>query len=378
MYCSMRKVIHVITSLSTGGAEITLYRLITSSRKQKIIVICLTGNEVVGERIARYGCDVVYLNMPHGKVTLNGMVILINTIRNFKPDIVFGWMYHGNLAAVLGMKLGSRNSKLFWNIRQSLDTYKQEKVMTRYVILANKYFSNLPDAIVYNSRTALKHHVQFGFSSKRNFIIPNGVDTNVFKQKIHLKKSIREKYGIDSTLKVIGLVARYHPVKGHEYFFHSARILSKWRDDVCFVLAGRNVSWDNKKLLSLIVKLGIKEKVYLLGEISNIVDLNNIFDLATSTSLVEGFSNTTVEAMACGIPCIVTDVGDSSEIVGKYGRAVPSKDSYAFADACNELLSLDKRELKFLGDASRERVVKNYGIQEFVCRYEELFSNRLM
>ena len=119
---------------------------------------------------------------------------------------------------------------------------------------------------------------------------------------------------------------------------------------------------------------GIRQNFHLLGRRQDIPRLTAALDLATSSSCGEGFPNVVGEAMACGIPCVVTDVGDSALIVGKTGKVVPPHDPEALASAWKELLRLTPQVRQKLGNAARKRVETEYSLAAAARRYEALWS----
>jgi glycosyltransferase involved in cell wall biosynthesis len=176
---------------------------------------------------------------------------------------------------------------------------------------------------------------------------------------------------------LIGLVARYHPMKDHENFLLAASCLAAVRPDVCFVLAGYGVDAGNVDLLALIDALGLRHRVFLLGEVAEVATLTSGFDVACSSSWSEAFPNAVGEAMSCGVPCVVTDVGDSAEIVGDTGWIVPPRDPEALAVAWNKALSIGSETRRALGARARARVLERYGMTAVVGHYEALYLSAM-
>jgi glycosyltransferase involved in cell wall biosynthesis len=284
-------------------------------------------------------------------------------------------MYHGNLAAVLARWAGGgRRPPLLWNIRQSLQAIQHEKPMTRGVIRAGARLSSLPRQIVYNAQSSADRHVQIGYRADRTLVIPNGFDTETFRPDPACRAELRQHLGLPPDALIIGLVARWHPVKDHPTFLRAARRISDQMPAAHFVLAGRAVDRENPVLNGLIHELGLESRVHLLGNVADPSGLTAGLDIASCSSLSEAFPNVLGEALACGVPCVSTDVGDAAWIVGDAGVIVPPHDPVRFADACLELLSLDRGAREAMGQRGRDRVRAQFGIDRIATRYAELYT----
>jgi glycosyltransferase involved in cell wall biosynthesis len=284
-------------------------------------------------------------------------------------------MYHGNLAASIAGWFSCGNPPVVWNVRQSLYDIKHERPLTRWVIRANALLSSRADAIVYNSRTSACQHERFRFDASRTRIIPNGFDTEVFRPDEHARGDIRRELGLSDDAILIGMIGRYHPMKDHRNFLNAAGLLGKECPDVLFLLAGNEVDAGNSALGAIIEALGLEGRVFLLGERSDIPQLNATLDIATCSSWSEGFANVIGEAMSCGVPCVVTDVGDSSLIVGDTGRVVQPRDPEALAKAWHELIALGGYGRHELGERARNRVIECFSLVAVVRQYQDLYES---
>ena len=252
----------------------------------------------------------------------------------------------------------------------------KERTLTRWVIRLGAFLSRYSEAIVYNSRISSLQHEAFGFDKSRTQVIPNGFDTEVFHPDENARISVRQELGITDNIALIGLIGRYHPMKDHQNFLNAAAFLRKEFVDVRFLLAGHEVDMGNSALVSMISKLGLNDTVFLLGERKDTPRLNAALDIATSASAWgEGFANVIGEAMSCGVPCVVTDVGDSAWIVRNTGRVVAAGDAKALAAAWRSLIELGRDERKALGIMARQRVIENFSLRSVVKQYEELYES---
>jgi glycosyltransferase involved in cell wall biosynthesis len=206
-------------------------------------------------------------------------------------------------------------------------------------------------------------------------VIPNGVDLAALKPDSTARRLIRQALSIPSEASVIGLVGRFHPQKDHQSFVRAAKLLVSMRSSVYFVLCGEGVTWDNRKLIAWIDEAGIRANCRLLGRREDIPQLMASFDLATSSSCFgEGFANVVSEAMSCGVPCVVTDVGDSAHIVGPTGIVVSPRDAAALARAWERMLDLGRDQLVQTGLQARQRIKDHFDLPQIVDRYQTMFE----
>jgi glycosyltransferase involved in cell wall biosynthesis len=217
-------------------------------------------------------------------------------------------------------------------------------------------------------------HAEFGYVENKMVVIPNGFDLTIFKPEAGTRLSVRQELGISNEALIIGLVGRFDPQKDQYNFVQAAALLHMVLPEVHFLLCGDGISWQNSKLAEWIEKAGIPNNFHLLGRREDITRLTTALDIATSSSIGEGFPNVIGEAMACGVPCVVTDVGDSALIVGDTGRVVPPKNPQALAAAWSDLIKMGPEYRRQLGLAARRRIEENYSLPAIVAQYENLYE----
>jgi len=372
------RVTHLITNLSTHGAQMMLYKLLSRMDRERFdpVVISMREGGPLAEKIEALGVPVhnarINLALP-GPMSIWR---LIRLVRYLRPDVIQGWMYHANLAAQLAGALNTEPVPVVWNIRGSSYVLRNEKPLTAATIWLGAKLSKLPVKIINNSKvSALKHEERLSYRAEKRLIIPNGFDTDVFIPSTEARISVRSELGLAADVLLIGLIARYHTMKDHVNFLQAASALLKAHPHTHFVLAGEGVDTHNKKLLELINRFGLSAQVHLLGERSDTARITAALDIASSSSAFgEGFPNVIGEAMACGVPCVVTDVGDSGWIVGKTGRVVPPRDAIALARAWQELIEMGDERRQSLGKEARQRVLENFSLDAIVRQYEALYE----
>lgn len=206
-------------------------------------------------------------------------------------------------------------------------------------------------------------------------VIPNGIDAERFHPDRKAGRRVRAEWGVGDDEFLIGIVGRFHPMKDHPNFLKAAALLARKRDDVRFVCVGDGPESYKSQLDKLVERLGLAQKLIWAGARSDMLAVYNALDIATSSSAYgEGFSNVVGEAMACGVPCVVTDVGDSAWIVGEAGRVVPPGDPEALASAWAEILALPKPEIEALSQMARHSIVTEFTCERLIERTEAAFQ----
>jgi glycosyltransferase involved in cell wall biosynthesis len=250
-----------------------------------------------------------------------------------------------------------------------------EKIATCFVIRLNALLSRFPARIVYNSAAGARQHESKGFSPRRTVVIPNGFDACIYKPDSGERKRVRRELGIPDGALVVGLVGRFHPVKAHSIFFRAASIVGARFPGVHLVCAGRGVSMENPEVAGMAAGTGLAGRVHLLGERSDTASLNAAFDVAVSASLSESFPNAVGEAMSCGVPCVVTGVGDSAFLVGDTGIAVEPGNPQELARGLAALLDLAPSKRRAMGMSARQRILESFSVEVMAAVYQKLYES---
>jgi glycosyltransferase involved in cell wall biosynthesis len=284
---------------------------------------------------------------------------------------VQSWLYHADLAATLAFWTAPRTS-LIWNLRCSdLPDRPGTGGLNRIVRLL-AWMSAVPKAVIVNSAKGEEFHRTFGYRPRRWALIPNGVDADRFRPRPDMRMDMRRRLGIASDATVIGLVARFHPMKDFPTFLAAADAFAEVRPDARFVVCGEDFDHRNSELQAMIAERGPTERIILLGARSDMENIYPAFDvLALSSAYGEGFPNVLIEAMACGVPCVATDVGDSRAIVADTGIVVPPGDPHALMRGWDTVTTAAQSER--FGDRARSRVLEHYSIDRVCLLYETLY-----
>lgn len=371
------KAVHVITGLETGGAETMLYRLLslTDSEKFDSQVVSMTDVGPVGDRIRSLGVPVRALRMRRGVPNPLGVVKLARWLREDRPHVIQTWMYQADLVGGLAARLAG-GIPVIWGIHSTdLDAAKVTR-LKRETVRACVWASHvLPRRVACCSESSRVSHERLGYAKERMLVIPNGADPVTFTPDPDARSSVREELGVHEEKPLIGLIARFDPAKDHRTFFAAAGMLRDRTPDVGFVLCGDSINWENRQLSWWIDEADVRSGCYLLGRRADIPRITSALDIATSSSYYgEAWPLAVGEAMACAVPCVVTEVGDSPLIVGETGLSVPPGNPRALADAWHKLLTMDQQERVWLGAAARRRIEEHFSLQDAVSSYERLYE----
>lgn len=368
------KVLHLITTLDTGGAEMMLYKLSATFNSSLIshYVVGMTELGSLGKQIQATGTPVICLGFTRGKASLSGMIKFVKILRKIHPDIVQTWMYHANILGLLGGKLFTK-AKVAWNIRATVRKFSEYKILTLVTLYLGRLLSRMPDAVVFNSQAGIRDHRKLGFRPKETVYIPNGFNLDLFQPNRSIRNEMRNKLSINEDTPCVGFFGRFEAIKGHRTFFEAAWHITQKIHDIHFILCGEMGDKNRPVLQTWIDEFHLDQKVYLLGSRSDIHKIMPTMDTIVSSSKSEGFSNVIGEAMACGVPCVVTKVGDSALIVGSTGKVVPAENPIEMAQAVIDLLTMSQKKREALGIQARKRIKTHYSLEHITKQYEALY-----
>ena len=369
-------VTYITTGLGTGGAEMMLAQLVAGIRRDRFeqSVISLTEGGKHEATIRALGVPVHSLAMSPGKPSIGALVRLAKIVRKLQPDVLVGWMYHGDLAASLAKIMLCRRVPVIWNVRQSLYSLSFEKRGSAAVIRLLAKLSGWADCIAYNSEISARQHEEIGYRKERTVFIANGYNTTSFVPSEEAKLSVRAELGLPSDALLVGRFGRFAAMKDFGSFIEAAALVRDAMPDVHYVLVGTGVDTKNGEIMTQIEERGLSTNMHVLGERADMPRITASLDVACSSSAFgEGFPNVIGEAMSCAVPCVATDVGDSAWVIGNTGRIVPAKSPSDLATGLLSVLKLSAEERKALGEDARNRVLESFSLSSVVRRYEELY-----
>ena len=367
----------IITGLGTGGAEVMLHKLIKNVDRSRfnLTVISLTTLDAIGERIGDLGVHVVALGMHAGLPNPVKLFHLFNILRQLKPDVVHTWMYHADLTGGLIARLvGCR--RVIWGIRHSDLSIAHNKLSTLVVVRVCALLSGwLPTRILSCSQQAKAVHAKVGYPIAKIHVIPNGFDLSSFAPSAMARITLRNELGLAPETLLVGVVGRYNSQKNHLGFVHAASLVLAQLPNVHFILAGAGLDIENTELCTAIAAhSNLQAHIHLLGSRDDVPRLMAALDVLALPSHGEAFPNVLGEAMACGVPCAVTNVGDAAEIVGTSGRVVAIGDMDGLALQLLDFLCMSADARTALGQQARTRVQTEYEISHVARLYQAFYE----
>ena len=375
----MKKIFFFIRSLNVGGAERQL--VITAKglaeRGYDVTVLTFYSGGAYGEELRDTKVRLVSLDKKGRWDLLPFFCSLVSILRSEAPDAVYSFLGVANIFSVLARPFVP-NTRVIWGVRASNMDLCRYDWATRWSYWVECRLARFADLIVTNSRAGLKYAMVQGFPKTKMVAIPNGIDTERFQPDKMAGKRLRKAWGIGEDERLIGLICRIDPMKDHSTFIQAAALIKRQVENVRFVCVGKGEDEYEKSMRSLATKMGLDDVLIWAGEHSNMMEVYNALDIASSSSSYgEGFPNVVGEAMSCGVPCVVTDVGDSALLVGRTGWVVPPNDSEALCSVWCEIFLLEEKEFRAKAVAARDRVISQFSINALLISTEQLLCKEL-
>jgi glycosyltransferase involved in cell wall biosynthesis len=372
MHNNLPTVLHVIPGLYTGGAEHILAALVTAKRKEPVsqIVVNLLGStaadSALSDAITAAGIPIHRFD---GQSALGFPAVLFRLcglIRKMRPIAIQSWLYYADIASLWALELSGQRARtrLYWGIRNSDMDQSHYRRALGWTIAACARRSARPDAVVANSFAGRDVHRALGFAPRAFPIIPNGIDTQRFRADISARARLRAQLGVMGDKPFVIHVARVNPMKDHASLVAVAAALPH----IQFVMVGSGTE-----------KIDGPKNLMALGLRHDMPDLYTAADLSVSTSIFgEGFPNAVAEAMACGVPAVATDVGDSRRIVGDTGVIVPPRDVPAMASAIARMQAEPQAKRSARAAAARKRIEDHYSLDRMVSAFDALHLHGIL
>lgn len=369
----MTRLAFLIRSLDYGGAErhlLTLARALDKERFSLTVLYFYGGGRLEAELRAS-GVRMLSLGK-RGRWDLLGFSWrFFGQLRALRPDILHSFLVEPNLLTVFLKPLLPSATRVVWGVRASQVHFENYDRFSRLTFRLQCLLSRFADLIIFNSESGRAYHLAEGFPAAKSLVIPNGIDTEAFKPEPESGSSVRAELGVAPEALLVGCVGRLDPMKDHPTLLRAGAVVCRERADVRFVCVGDGPTGYQAELQRLAEELGIGEKVIWTGARSNMMALYNALDLLVSASFSEGFPNVIGEAMACGVPCVVTDTGDSALIVAETGKVVAPRDPASLAEAISS--SLDERSAD-VSARVRRRILENFSVERMAAETERAIS----
>jgi glycosyltransferase involved in cell wall biosynthesis len=366
------KIFFLIRSLNQGGAERQLSTLCKSfsGKGHEITVGYFYAGGTFENDLRNMGVSLLPLGKKGRWDFFLFLIKLIGRAKEISPDIIYSFFGPSNVFSIF-LKPFLNGVKIVWGIRASNMDLSRYNWFWRFAYFLEKRLANFADLIIANSYSGKEYSAGKGFPSEKIKVISNGIDTHKFKPETSLRKKIREEWGISDNERVIGIVARIDPMKDYVTFLQSAKIVSAECNNIRFVCVGEGEMGYQNKIRRISESFGLDDEIIWTGAREDMTSVYNGIDLlCLSSAFGEGFPNVIGEAMACCVPCVVTDVGDSSFVVGETGIIVPPRKPEFLAKGLKEMVKKITKDSDRIKRNARERIIKMFGNEKMATLTE--------
>lgn len=370
------RVLHVITGLDLGGTESMLLKLLGRWRNERVrsAVLVLRSGGALQSAVEALDVPVLAAGLDRGPAAFAGASRAAAAARRWRPDVVQGWLVHGNLAALAAARAAGPRVPALWGVRAGLSDLENEPRGTRAALRASARLAGRAARIVYNSARSAAEHEAIGYPPERRVVVPNGFDVERFAPSEPARVALRRELGLPPDAPLVGMLARHHVQKDHATFLRAAARAAAASPELHFVLAGPGVEPGNAALRAALAASGVGDRVHLLGARSDAPAVLAALDVPTLCSRTEAFPNVLGEAMACGLAPVATDVGDVRALLADIGTVVPVGDATALAEGWLALLAMPAAARRALGARARARVVEHYSLERVAERHAQLLD----
>lgn len=358
------KLAFLVRSLDYGGAQRQLVTLAKALDKTQFEVSVLTfySGQPLEQELDGTGVRIISLNKRGRWDLFPFLRRLLRQTKDLRPDIVHGYLDIPNVLALLLKPFV--HARVVWGVRASEMELHQHDWLLRLAARVERLLARFPDLIIVNSVAAREHHIARGFPVGKLEMIPNGIDTEMFKPDLAAHTKLRSEWGIAESARLIGTVGRIDPVKDLPSFLQAAAIVCRQRPDVRFICVGTGPAEYAQQLRALASDSGLADRIIWAAARRDVAAVYSALDLLVSSSRSESFPNAVAEAMSCGVPCVVTDVGDSARLIGDCGIVVPPQDPEALAAGILRSLAAIRTE----ANKDRTCIIEHFSAEQLARR----------
>ncbi|MHC8598989.1 glycosyltransferase [Arenicellales bacterium IMCC55707] len=365
-------ILFFIRSLGSGGAERQLVNLAIGlkSRGHEISVVTMYSGGVFEDLLSANNISTYCLEKARRWQILSPLIRLQKILKIVQPDIIHSYGPETNVFLVL-QRLFFKRYLLVWGVRVAGLPRKMYGQFESILYWFECRWSRVPDLVISNSEAGKNLSIKDGFDKSCIRVIQNGIDTDEYQPNSGMRNAFRAKMELTPETKVIGIVGRIDPQKDHQTFIEAVSLLPEHQKmEVAIICVGYRNEQETLALRKLVKSLGLEKNFIWLKRESSVVTVLNGLDILVSSSISEGFSNAIAEGLAVGLPCVVTDVGDSKLIVSEYGFVVPPKDSQALSDGISQMLQDSRLRSDAFSKAARNHIVRRFSIDTLVSNTE--------
>lgn len=364
------KIVFLARSLGIGGAERQMILLANGLKVKGHDVSIVTFYDHKAEDYQDVAVSVISLKKG-GRWDFTFFNRLLKIIKELSPDIVHGYLAVPNIFSVF-LKLRFPRLNIVWGVRASNMQLENYDFLARFSYRLECLLSRFADLIVVNSIAGYDYAVSNGFKASHMKCIANGIDTEKFVLNPLARKELRAHLGFGEDIILIGVLGRLDLVKAHSIFLNAAALLAKTFQAVRF-LCIEDGSPYCQSLKELTRSLNISSLVAWITVSEEIEKVYPALDILCSSSFGEGFPNVIPEAMACGVPCVVTDVGDSKRIVGELGVVVAPNDSISLSSGLSTMIhKIQTMNPDDVRQENRSRITSLFSRQKLIVDTESV------
>lgn len=374
------RITHLISNLEIGGAEGALCSLVEAQANMGVthtVVSMLAGGALV-PRVRAAGAHVAELTLTRSIGAATGLSSIADAIRQSRPDVVQGWMYHGNIAASVVRALGYYKCSLIWGVRQTTTRLSDDVPLTRLLIVSGALFSTSARHIVYNALSAAETHERWLYPNSKRVVIPNGIDCNRFRPRPGMRERLLAELHLPNNVLLVGRVARFSPMKDFSTLFAAFARVRMAEPRARLLLVGSGMVRENAELMNLWGSHGAPDGVHFLGLQLNIETFYPALNILISPSRSnEAFPNVIFEAIASGCPVVSTDVGNSSDVRELQTTVVAPGDVAALSEATLRVLAVSSESREQFAQNARILLEERFGLRKYAEAYLGVWRSAL-
>jgi len=365
------RVTFLCMGLYYGGAETQIVNLTTRLKERgwEVHVVSMLSPRAFTEELEAAGITLATLDMRRGVPDPRAIARLVKILRQWQPDVMHSHMIHANLLA--------RISRLFYKVPVLISTAHSIKEGGRWREIAYRLTDPLTDLTTNVSRAAVERYIQVGAVPKDKIMfMPNGIDIAKFKPDRVAGQRLRNELGIKDDFLWLA-VGQFETAKNYPNMLRAFKVVVAIRPDAVLLLVGQGSLLEKTKKLAN--ELGLEDKVRFLGIRRDVPEVMNAADAYVMSSTWEGLPMVLLEAAACGLSVVATDVGGNGEVVlnGKSGYTVPPCDAEALVAAMSKIMAFSEAERTAMGQAGREHIEANYSLDWVVDQWEAFYQELL-
>ena len=374
------RVLHIVPDLRTGGAETMLVRLINSGDQSEFEhqILSLRSRGDFDAILEEAAIQVDALGIRGWRDGLLKLASIRRIIRAFRPDIVHTWLYHANVIGGVAAITWS-DANIVWGLHSGWLAINHTKRLTRIMRAIGARLSGwIPDDIICCAHSVREFHAGLGYASDKLTIVPNGVELDRFHPDEFARRKLRSEWEVAPSQPLIGMVARFDPQKDFRTFLDAAAIVRDYQPNTRFVLCGPGFETSNDSIIQELKQRNLLQNFILLGFRTDIPRVMAALDIFVLSSLYgEALPLVVIEAMACGVPVVASDIGDIQRAIGRWGKAVQPRSPQQFAEAILHYVRLSEEERRSVAISARERVATMFPLSSAVDQHEALYRHVL-